>query len=88
MSPCLWEAVTFVSDEVSAEDDEEAKQDKDDDSHYPSDHGVVHPRSRRHGCGVLRKGRAVWKKGEERGEGGKKRRHDKEKEKKKQEKMR
>lgn len=69
MSPCLWEAVTFVSDEVSAEDDEEAKQDKDDDSHYPSDHGVVHPRSRRHGCGVLRKGRAVWKKGEERGEG-------------------
>lgn len=58
-----------MSDEVSAEDDEEAKQDKDDDSHYPSDHGVVHPRSRRHGCGVLRKGRAVWKKEEERGEG-------------------
>lgn len=43
---------SFVSDEVSAEDDEEAKQDEDDDSHYPSDHGVVHPRSRRHGCGV------------------------------------
>lgn len=62
-----------MSDEVSAEDDEEAKQDKDDDSHYPSDHGVVHPRSRRHGCGVLRKGRAVWKKGEEGGEGEKKR---------------
>lgn len=62
-----------MSDEVSAEDDEEAKQDKDDDSHYPSDHGVVHPRSRRHGCGVLRKGRAVWKKGEEGGKGGKKR---------------
>lgn len=45
-----------MSDEVSAEDDEEAEQDEDDDGHHPSDHGVVHPRGRRHGCGVLRGG--------------------------------
>lgn len=43
-----------MSDEVSAEDDEEAEQDEDDNSHHPSDHGVVHPRGGRHGCGVLR----------------------------------
>lgn len=47
-----------MSDEVSAEDDEEAKQDEDDDSHHPSDHGMVHSRSVRHGCGGLRGG--LW----------------------------
>lgn len=60
---CACERLTFVSDEVSAEDDEEAEQDEDDDSHHPSDHGVVHPRRGRHGCGVLRRG---WWDGEER----------------------
>lgn len=51
---CVFEQVTFVSDEVSAEDDEEAEQDEDDDGHDPSDHGVVHPRGVRHGRGVWR----------------------------------
>uniref|UniRef100_A0A3B4TR59 Uncharacterized protein n=1 Tax=Seriola dumerili TaxID=41447 RepID=A0A3B4TR59_SERDU len=46
--------VTFVSDEVSAEDDEQAEQDEDDNSHHPSDHSMVHPRRGQHGCGVLR----------------------------------
>lgn len=45
-----------MSDEVSAQDDEEAEQDEDNYSNHPSDHGVVHPRRRRHGCGVLRRG--------------------------------
>lgn len=53
-----------MSDEVSAEDDEEAEQDEDDDSHHPSDHGVVHSRSVRHGCGGLRGG--LWDGGGER----------------------
>ena len=39
----LCEMATFVSDEVSAEDDKEAKHDEDDDSYHPSDHSVVHP---------------------------------------------
>lgn len=56
-----------MSDEVSAEDDEEAQEDEDDDGHHPSDHGVVHPRSRRHGCGVLGKGQCGRE--EEKGEG-------------------
>lgn len=57
------EQLTFVSDEVSAEDDEEAEQDEDNNSYHPSDHGVVHPRGGRHGCGVFRR---VWWDGEER----------------------
>lgn len=51
-----------MSDEVSAEDDEQAEQDEDDNGHHSSDHGVVHPRGGRHGCGVLRGG---WWDGEE-----------------------
>lgn len=54
----VCEQLTFVSDEVSAEDDEEAEQDEDDYSHHASDHGVVHSRRGRHGCGVLRRG--LW----------------------------
>lgn len=56
----VWvcEQLTFVSDEVSAEDDEEAEQDEDDYSHHASNHGVVHSRGGRHGCGVLRRG--LW----------------------------
>lgn len=46
------EPLTFVSDEVSAQHDEQAEQDEDDDGHHPSDHGVVHARGGRHGGGV------------------------------------
>ncbi len=64
---CVCEQLTFVSDEVSAEDDEEAEQYEDDNSHHPSDHGVVHPRRGRHGCGVLRGGcGGMERRGEER----------------------
>lgn len=49
------ELLTFVSDEVSAQDDEQAEEDEDDHGHHPSDHGVVHTRGGRHGCGVLGK---------------------------------
>lgn len=38
------EQSTFVSDEVSAKDDEEAEQDEDNNSHHPSNHSVVHSR--------------------------------------------
>lgn len=44
-----------MSDEVSAQDDEQAEEDEDDNGHHPSDHGVVHTRGGRHGCGVLGK---------------------------------
>ena len=40
----VFEQVTFVPDEVSAEDDEEAEQDEDDDRHHPSNHSMVRPR--------------------------------------------
>lgn len=36
------EQSTFVSDEVSPKDDEEAEQDEDYNSHHPSNHSVVH----------------------------------------------
>lgn len=56
-SACLsvCEQLTFVSDEVSAEDDEQAEKDEDDNCHHASDHSVVHSRGGRHGCGVLRR---------------------------------
>ncbi len=33
---------TFVSDEVSAEDDEETKHDEDNDSNYSTNHSMVY----------------------------------------------
>lgn len=51
----VCEQLTFVSDEVSAEDDEQAEKDEDDNRHHASDHGVVHSRGGRHGRGVLRR---------------------------------
>lgn len=47
--------LTFVSDEVSAEDDEQAEKDEDDNRHHASDHGVVHSRVGRHDRGGLRR---------------------------------
>lgn len=72
-SRCLGvlELLTFVSDEVSAQDDEQAQENEDDDGHHPSDHGVIHARGGRHGCGVL--GKTAVDLGEE-GEGGWRRR--------------
>lgn len=55
-----------MSDEVSSKDNEEAEQDEDNYSHYPSDHCVVHARRGRHGCGVLKRERVVMEERQER----------------------
>lgn len=50
-----FEQLTFVSDEISAEDNEKAEQDEDDNGHHPSNNGMVHTWRTWHGCGGLRR---------------------------------
>lgn len=52
LSSCLFVRMTFVSDEVSAKDDEEAEENEDDHCHDTSDDGMVHSRADCHSCGV------------------------------------